>query len=106
MICLQASCTVIEQLTTQRVVQTMCGAPVRDMSKGVTAIIWAFFGAAAVAVLLRIIGRLPMLGGEFSWDDYTIFACMVRFLPSYILVKCNVLIRLSLHWCRARSLRS
>ena len=77
MVCLQAGCTVIEQLTTQRVVQTMCGAPVRDMSTEITAIIWAFFGAAAVAVLMRIIGRLPMLGGEFSWDDYTIFACMV-----------------------------
>ena len=81
LVCLQAGCTVIEQLTTQRVVQTMCGAPVRDMSKGVTAIIWAFFGAATVAVFLRIVGRLPMLGGEFSWDDYTIFACMVRYPP-------------------------
>lgn len=42
-----------------------------------TAIIWSFFAAAMTAVLLRIIGRLPQLGGEFSWDDYTIFACAV-----------------------------
>ena len=77
LVCLSAGCTVVEQLATQRVVQTMCGAPVRNKSKDITAIIWTFFSAATIAVLLRILGRLPVLGGEFSWDDYTIFACMV-----------------------------
>lgn len=68
----------------------MCGAPVRDQTDEITAIIWVFFSLAAVAVLMRIIGRLPMLGGEFSWDDYTIFACFAALVPCSVIAQLMV----------------
>jgi hypothetical protein len=73
------------RVETQRFQVTTCGAPVRNMGSTVSTITWTFFGAAIVAVACRGVARLPQLGGSFSWDDYTIFACLLVLVPAAVL---------------------
>ncbi|KAI1273791.1 50S ribosomal protein L36e [Xylaria sp. FL0933] len=57
--CVLANCTVIEGLSAKNATETLCGAPVRDIT-AVTPIIVSVFGILAIiAVAMRVLDALP-----------------------------------------------
>ncbi|KAF2023028.1 hypothetical protein EK21DRAFT_105511 [Setomelanomma holmii] len=75
--CVLSSCTLIEALATQNNTQTLCGAPVRD----VTHIIPIVTGTSGGFALLGVLVRSMSLGREFALDDIFAIAAMVSALP-------------------------
>lgn len=75
--CVSSTCTIKESLTTENFTQTTCQTPVRNRSKeaSYTAVGGAIL--ALVAVTLRLISKLPVLGGGFGADDATLIVAMV-----------------------------
>jgi hypothetical protein len=57
------------------------GAPVRDKTKLGTYTTLIAGGFALLAFLLRIVTRLPILGGSWGLDDWAITAAMVLVIP-------------------------
>ena len=54
------------------------------MGDTISGIMWAFFAVTILAVTCRGIARLPQFGGKFSWDDYTIFVCLLTLVPAVV----------------------
>ncbi|KAF2709866.1 hypothetical protein K504DRAFT_429933 [Pleomassaria siparia CBS 279.74] len=79
--CLLSSCTVKEMLAAQNITQTMCGAPVRDITH-ITPIVSGVSGGAAILVVLI---RCFPTGGAFTLDDMFAVAALVSALPMGIL---------------------
>ncbi|KIW00117.1 uncharacterized protein PV09_08299 [Verruconis gallopava] len=88
--CLQPTCTVVEQLQTQKFVKSTCGASVRNITHRTTSITWSFYSLAVLAVFLRLLGRMPWFGGEYSWDDYTIVLCLLALTPCCVIAQLMV----------------
>ncbi|KAK4620088.1 hypothetical protein CLAFUW4_11395 [Fulvia fulva] len=86
--CVQANCTVIEALTTQRVQTTsICPQPVRDQSGLTVRVVWALFSLALFSVLARLLSRLQRLGGSgFGHDDWTILLGLLLLIPLNVIL--------------------
>lgn len=84
--CATSRCSKVLQLQIQRLVKTTCGVKVRTPSARAVAINWISFGCAFIAISMRLIGRLPRFGGQYSWDDYAMIICLVRMqlLTTYV----------------------
>ncbi|KAH7067851.1 hypothetical protein FB567DRAFT_457821 [Paraphoma chrysanthemicola] len=79
--CVQSSCTVVEGLTAQNLTQTLCGAPVRDISH-IPPIVTATSGAIA---LLMIVLRMFAVQDHFALDDMFATAAMASAIPMGVL---------------------
>ncbi|KAF1948860.1 hypothetical protein CC80DRAFT_485537 [Byssothecium circinans] len=79
--CVLQSCSVIEALAAQNATQTMCGAPVRDITH-ITPIISGVSGGAA---LIAVVIRIWTSGVNFGADDGCIVAAMIFALPMAVL---------------------
>jgi hypothetical protein len=110
--CAVESCSKVQQLQVKRLVKTACGDEVRKPSAHTLAINWISFAFAFVAISMRLIGRLPRFGGQYSWDDYTMVICLVRnclltaYIRTYSLLArrhCMLHDRSTLGECRNRS---
>jgi hypothetical protein len=56
----------------------MCGAPIRDRTAVITAAGVAGGAVAVLVLCLRIISRLPCVGGNFGMDDCVMILVLVR----------------------------
>ncbi|GAD97455.1 predicted protein [Paecilomyces variotii No. 5] len=83
--CVMQSCTIRESLTTKNVTSTACGAPVRDKSKAISIAGVAGGVIALIAVILRLLARLPQLGGGFGLDDVAMIVTMLLVIPLSVL---------------------
>ncbi|KIW07006.1 uncharacterized protein PV09_01901 [Verruconis gallopava] len=90
LVCLQQSCTVVEQLQTKKVFNGACGVPVRNVGSHLSAINWTFFGLATLAVGCRLLARLKYFGGNFAWDDYTIGISLLCLTPIAVIAQLMV----------------
>ncbi|OCK81388.1 hypothetical protein K432DRAFT_351109 [Lepidopterella palustris CBS 459.81] len=79
--CVKASCTIRESLTAKNFSETAIGAPVRDRTHLVTIIELTGGAIALLAVLLRLMERLPCLGGVWGLDDWAIIVTMIPVIP-------------------------
>lgn len=75
--CVKSTCTIKESLTTENFTETSCGKPIRNNTKAGSYPAVAGGIIAVVAVLLRVVARLPVLGGGFGWDDVMIILGLV-----------------------------
>ncbi|KAG2415252.1 hypothetical protein HFD88_006443 [Aspergillus terreus] len=80
--CVTVSCTIRESLTTKNVTSQACHAPIRDRTKAVSITGVAGGAIALLAYILRMIARLPCMGGKLGLDDWTmtgtiILSCML-----------------------------
>ncbi|KAH3928735.1 hypothetical protein HBH98_107900 [Parastagonospora nodorum] len=79
--CVLSSCTLIEALSAQNSTQTMCGAPVRDITD-ITPIMTGVFGGLAI---LGVAIRCVATKGAFALDDIFAVAALIVALPMGIL---------------------
>ncbi|CAG8091105.1 unnamed protein product [Penicillium salamii] len=79
--CVLTSCTIRESLTTKNVTTSLCGAPVRDRTKVVSAAGLAGGIIALIAFILRMVARLRCCGGVFGMDDLTMMVTMCLLIP-------------------------
>ncbi|CAG8921591.1 unnamed protein product [Penicillium salamii] len=79
--CVLTSCTIRESLTTKNVTTSLCGAPVRDRTKVVSAAGLAGGIIALIAFILRMVARLRCCGGVFGMDDLTMMLTMCLLIP-------------------------
>ncbi|KAK8192295.1 hypothetical protein BKA81DRAFT_368871 [Phyllosticta paracitricarpa] len=86
--CLAADCSVKDALTTKRITSKTCDLPVRDIgyimswTGGVGGLV------ATVMVALRVLYRMPFLGGSFWLDDLFILFLLFSLIPLSILSFC------------------
>ncbi|KAK0661329.1 hypothetical protein DIS24_g2528 [Lasiodiplodia hormozganensis] len=78
--CAMAECTIKQALFTKNVTLSSCGAEHRDRTKHVSYIGVGGAIIALIAIVMRLLARLPALGGDFGWDD----AVMLLTLPVMI----------------------
>ena len=71
--------------------ESVFGGPVRDESKLVSYNGIIAGGFALLAVILRILARLPWFGGTWGLDDWAIIGVMVIYAAYYT----------RLHWAKA-----
>lgn len=71
--CVLSTCTLIEALAAQNITQTMCGAPIRDITH-ITPIVTGVSGGAAI---ISVITRILVAGGMFALDDVFAIAALV-----------------------------
>ncbi|CAG8198056.1 unnamed protein product [Penicillium salamii] len=83
--CVLTSCTIRESLTTKNVTTSLCGAPVRDRTKVVSAAGLAGGIIALIAFILRMVARLRCCGGVFGMDDLTMMLTMCLLIPLSVL---------------------
>ncbi|OCL12389.1 hypothetical protein AOQ84DRAFT_155692 [Glonium stellatum] len=79
--CVKADCTIKESLTTKNFSESAFGAPIRDRTKGVSVIGLTGGALTLLAVMLRLMARLPCCGGQFGLDDWAIIVAMLPVLP-------------------------
>ena len=80
--CLLSACSVRDVLIATRLQKTACGFPTRDNSGITRGVEWTLFSVAVMAVVLRLLARANMLGGEgLWWDDWTILLCLALLIP-------------------------
>ncbi|KAF2089794.1 hypothetical protein K490DRAFT_62671 [Saccharata proteae CBS 121410] len=84
-LCVSSSCSVENALTTKNITQTACGATPRDRSTEVSYVGVVGGAIALLAVVLRVIARLPCMGGGFGLDDYVLLATLIPMIPLTIL---------------------
>ncbi|KAL1385420.1 hypothetical protein HDK64DRAFT_301193 [Phyllosticta capitalensis] len=83
--CLLDNCTVKDSLTTKRITAKACDLPVRDIgyimswTGGVGGLV------ATVMVALRVLYRMPFLGGSFWLDDLCILLLLFSLIPLSVL---------------------
>ncbi|KAF2502651.1 hypothetical protein BU16DRAFT_554699 [Lophium mytilinum] len=79
--CVKEACTIKEALVTKNFTSSAFGAPIRDRTKDVS-ITGVTGGALALVVVgLRVIARLPCLGGQWGNDDWAILVAMLPVIP-------------------------
>ncbi|SPO02589.1 related to integral membrane protein PTH11 [Cephalotrichum gorgonifer] len=84
-ICVKATCTVKESLTTKNATQTICQAPVRDSSRPLYVLVATFGTITGVVVLFRLVYRLWMrLGWEM--DDWFTLILILLGVPQTIII--------------------
>ncbi|KXS98298.1 hypothetical protein AC578_6831 [Pseudocercospora eumusae] len=90
-VCVLASCTISEALTTKNVTSTICQRPVRDRGSTVAGTAIGGLVFALVAYTIRVMSKLHMRWGSavfFSdlwWDDFVITLAIAVDLPFMIL---------------------
>ncbi|KAK7537319.1 uncharacterized protein J3D65DRAFT_625146 [Phyllosticta citribraziliensis] len=86
--CLMANCSVKDALMTKRITAKICDLPVRDIgyimswTGGVGGLV------ATVMVALRVLYRMPFLGGSFWLDDLFVLFLLFSLIPLSILSFC------------------
>lgn len=86
--CVAAECTIKQALFTKNVTLSSCGAEHRDRTKHVSYIGIGGAIIASVAIALRLLARLPSLGGDFGWDDTVILLTLVSVVVAFLLKRC------------------
>ncbi|SPO06396.1 related to integral membrane protein PTH11 [Cephalotrichum gorgonifer] len=83
-ICVKASCTVKEQLSTKNTTSTSCNAPIRDKSKSLNTLTAVFGAITAVIVFARLLFKYWT---DLGWtpDDWTVLVTMFVGIPNTIL---------------------
>ncbi|KAL5392312.1 hypothetical protein DPSP01_000826 [Paraphaeosphaeria sporulosa] len=79
--CVKASCMVKEALTAKRFLQELLRAPFRDKTQVGTHTCLIMGVIAVLVYLLRVVARLPMLGGQWGLDDWAMTASMLFIIP-------------------------
>ncbi|PVI04707.1 hypothetical protein DM02DRAFT_555946 [Periconia macrospinosa] len=79
--CVLKSCTVIEALAAQNATQTLCGAPVRD----ITSITPVIAGVSGGLALMAVIIRVWITGANFGLDDGCVVAALTLAIPMAVL---------------------
>ena len=72
-----SQCSVKNALTTKNVTQTSCGFEPRDRTKHVSYTGIIGMGIALIAIALRLVARLPTMGGNFGVDDVFLLITLV-----------------------------
>lgn len=72
-----AECTIKQALFTKNVTLSSCGAEHRDRTKHVSYIGVGGAIIALIAIVMRLLARLPALGGDFGWDDAVMLLTLV-----------------------------
>lgn len=75
------------QVASKNITQTLCEAPIRDKTAsayypGITGGVLALF-----AYTLRMVSRMPCLGGGLGWDDAVLTVAMLEVIAMTVLVK-------------------
>ncbi|KAF2136873.1 uncharacterized protein K452DRAFT_302380 [Aplosporella prunicola CBS 121167] len=83
--CVASQCSVKNALTTKNVTQTSCGFEPRDRTKHVSYTGIIGMGIALIAIALRLVARLPMMGGNFGLDDVFLLVTMLPMIPLSVL---------------------
>ncbi|KIX09440.1 uncharacterized protein Z518_00520 [Rhinocladiella mackenziei CBS 650.93] len=76
--CVASNCTIREQLTTQNVSLTACGAPIRDRSSLVSGFGVGGGAVALVVFVVRICAKFIVPAASIGYDDFNIAVAMVR----------------------------
>ncbi|KAF2816751.1 uncharacterized protein BDZ99DRAFT_403879 [Mytilinidion resinicola] len=79
--CVKGACTIKEALVTKNFTVSALGSPIRDRTKDVTITGLTGGALALLAVGLRVIARLPCLGGQWGNDDWAILVAMLPVIP-------------------------
>ncbi|KAF7187451.1 Satratoxin biosynthesis SC1 cluster protein 4 [Pseudocercospora fuligena] len=95
-VCVLASCTISEALSTKNITATICERPVRDRGSTVAGTAIGGLVFALIAYMIRVMSKLHMRWGSavfFSdlwWDDFVITLAIAVDLPFMILsVRCK-----------------
>ena len=74
--CLRSTCSLDDQLVSQRFKANTCNLPVHDKQGQIRAIVYSLFVLALLFTIARLISRWPRLHGVgFWWDDFIIVVC-------------------------------
>ncbi|KAH9828319.1 cfem domain-containing protein [Teratosphaeria destructans] len=82
--CVLANCTVREALRAKEWTVEVCDSPARSQRAGVLSLTWVMYGAALIAILMRLLARLS--GTGLSWDDGLAAGCMLLLTVLAVLV--------------------
>ncbi|KAK4150422.1 repressed by TUP1 protein 5 [Chaetomidium leptoderma] len=85
-VCVKASCTIKESLTTKNITERLCGRPI-ETGNSLIPIHCVFIGLAIVAVVLRLLARVLTLA-YFWWDD---FANLFAFIGAAFITTTNII---------------
>ncbi|GAB1212505.1 hypothetical protein ATERTT37_001644 [Aspergillus terreus] len=82
--------------THQNVTSQACHAPIRDRTKAVSITGVAGGAIALLAYILRMIARLPCMGGKLGLDDWTMTATILYFWDELIYLSILPLTKISI----------
>ncbi|KAG4441555.1 hypothetical protein IFR05_002940 [Cadophora sp. M221] len=89
-VCVASTCTIKESLVAKNVTETICKAPIRDVSASYFTINITFGVLSVAVVLVRLIARF-FTQASLGLDDVFIFVTMIFGVPSMVLTSHGIL---------------
>ncbi|ORY58549.1 CFEM domain-containing protein [Pseudomassariella vexata] len=84
-LCVGASCTLKESLTTKNLTETNCHAPIRDKSRDYSITAVTLGSVAGLFLILRVVHKFFVLKSALGMDDWFVIVVIISGIPSTVM---------------------